>query len=376
MTGRPDAAPVALVHDYFVQDGGAEACAVEFARLLPSASVYTSFFDAARFGDRIDPARVRTWPIQRVPGAARRFRVFLPLYPVYFSLLRPMRASLVLSSSSAFAHGVGSSPGALHVAYIYTPMRFGWDLDAYLRSSSYGRASHLAGRALEPVLRRWDRRAARRPDVLVAISRTVQLRIERLWHRDAELIHPPVETARFAVTSRDDGYLLVASRLLAYRRVDLAVAACRRLGHELVVVGDGPERRRLEAAAGPRTTFLGHVPRSRLIELFEACHAYLVPGIEDFGIAPVEAMAAGKPVVAFAGGGAMETVIDGRTGVFFERPTADALAEAIERLGSLRIDPDEARAQAARFDVSVFRRRWRELLGRHGVDPALLSAMP
>jgi glycosyltransferase involved in cell wall biosynthesis len=361
------------VHDYFVQDGGAEACAVEFARLLPSATVVTSFFDAPRFGHRIAARRVRTWPLQRIPGAARRFRAFLPLYPAWFSSVRLGPARVVISSSSAFAHAVRRPAGALHVAYVYTPMRFAWEPDAYLGGSSYATPARVAARALGPALRRWDRRAARRPDLIVAISGTVQRRIRRLWGRHSEVIHPPVETARFAVPTRDDGYLLVASRLLAYRRVDLAVDACRRLGRELIVAGDGPERGRLEALAGPRTTFVGHVPRPRLIDLFAGCHAYIVPGAEDFGIAPVEAMAAGKPVIAFAGGGALETVVDGRTGVFFDRSSADALAEAIERLGSMRLDPADARAQAERFDVSAFRARWRDLLARLGVDAALLA---
>ena len=364
----------AVVHDFFVGDGGADGCAVEFANLLPCADVHTSFFHAARFGDRIDPARVHTWPIQRLTGPTERFRSFLPLYPPWFSLLDLRAYDLVLSSSIAFTHAVRTSPRALHVSYVYTPMRYAWDLDAYLDGSSLSLAARIAARTVRPVLRRWDVATAKRPDVIVAISTEVQERIAHRWGRDSEIIFPPVDVTNIPLSESDDGFLLVAARMLAYRRLDLAVEAANLLGRELVVVGDGPERARLEAAAGPTVTFLGWVDRPRLVDLFTRCHAYLVPGIEDFGIAPVEAMAAGKPVVSIRAGGPRDTVLDGVTGVFFEHQEAADLAEAIRRVDVLTFDPRVIRAHAATFDVSVFRRRWRELFVRFGVDPSLYSA--
>lgn len=363
----------AIVHDYFVQDGGAERCAVEFANLLPLARVHTSFFHKVRFGDRIDPRRVRTWPLQRLLGPTERFRALLPFYPAYFETLR-LHDNLVVSSSSGFAHAVRTGPETLHIAYVHTPMRFGWDLDGYLTGSSYSPATRLGGRVLRPLLQRWDRRAGGRPALLVANSAVVQQRIARVWGRASEIIHPPVDTDEFPLSSRDDGFLLVASRMLAYRRLDLAVEAATALGRDLVVVGDGPERRRLEAMAGPTVRFLGHVPRSELQDLVARCHAYVLPGIEDFGIAPVEAMAAGKPVVAFRGGGALETVVDGVTGVFFDRPDAGSLAEVLPRLDAITFHGPTIRENARRFDVEVFRQKWRALLAREGVDPHLYSA--
>lgn len=371
MAAQPSGA--AIVHDYFVQDGGAERCAVEFARLLPGARVHTSFFDAESFGDRIDPRRVHLWPVQRLTGPTEHFRALLPLYPAYFGTLR-VRDELVISSSSAFAKAVRTSPGALHIAYIYTPMRFAWDLDGYLSGSSTGSAQRLGARLARPVLQRWDRATSQRPDIIIAISQVVQERIARLWGRPSEVIHPPVDTDEFPLSDRDDGFLLVASRMLAYRRLDLAVAAATTLGRDLVVVGDGPERPRLESLAGPTVRFLGHVPRAELQDLMARCHAYLLPGLEDFGIAPVEAMAAGKPVVAFRGGGAQETVVEGVSGVFFDRPDARSLAEAVERLDVSAFHGPAIRENALRFDVAVFRRSWRELFEREGVDPHLYSA--
>jgi glycosyltransferase involved in cell wall biosynthesis len=366
----------AIVHDFFVPERGGERVALELAQLLPSATVYTSFFDPRQFGDRIDPARVRTWPLQRLFGPTPHFRSFLPLYPAWFSLLDLRDCDLVVGSSVAFTNAVRTRPDAIHVSYVHTPMRYAWDLDTYLAGSSDSSISAAAARAVRPTLQRWDRWAARKPDVLVANSATVRERIRRLWRRDAEVIYPPVDVAGIPLSDRDDGFLLVAARMLAYRRLDLAVAAATALGRDLVVVGDGPELARLRAMTGPTIRFLGHVDRPTLIDLFTRCHAYLVPGVEDFGIAPVEAMAAGKPVVAFRSGGATETVVDGRTGVFFERQEVAALAEAIERLDGLVFDPAAIRARAQEFDTSVFQLAWRGLLARLGADPAVLAPPP
>ncbi len=371
-----DVAKAAVVHDFFVAEGGGERVAIEFARLLPSALVHTSFFDAARFGDRIDPSRVHTWPLQRVLGPTPRFRQLLPLYPAWFSLVDLRDADLVVGSSVAFTNAVRTGRDALHVSYVHTPMRYAWDLDAYLAGSSYSAGARLAARTVRPALRRWDRWAARRPDVLVANSATVQERIRRLWDRESEVIHPPVDTAEVALGETDDGFLLVAARLLAYRRIDLAVAAATALGRELVVVGDGPERGHLEAIAGPSVRFLGHVDRATVVDLFRRCHAYLVPGVEDFGIAPVEAMAAGKPVIAFRAGGATETVVEGRTGLFFDEPTPEALARAIVELDGLAFDTLAIRAHAQTFDTSVFRERFYSLLERLGFPRASLAGRP
>jgi glycosyltransferase involved in cell wall biosynthesis len=269
---------------------------------------------------------------------------------------------------------VRTRPDAIHISYVHTPMRYAWDLDTYLAGSSDSWISAAAARTVRPALQRWDRWAARKPDVLVANSATVRERIRRLWRRDADVIYPPVDVAEIPLSTRDDGYLLVAARMLAYRRLDLAIAASTALGRELVVVGDGPERARLGRLAGPTVRFLGRVERPTLVDLFARCHAYLVPGVEDFGIAPVEAMAAGKPVIAFRSGGATETVVEGRTGLFFDLQEVASLAEAIERLDGLVFSPEAIRARAQEFNTAVFRQSWRELLARLGVDPSLSSA--
>jgi len=362
---------VAIVQDWLAAEAGSEWVTVELSRLFPQATVYTSFFDPRIYGGAIDARRVRPWPLQRLLGPTEHFRLLLPLYPAYFSMLDLRRYRLVISSSVAFTHAVRTAPGALHVSYVHAPLRYAWDLETYLERSSWSLPARVGARTIRPILRHWDRATAGRPDVVVANSEAVRERIRRLWGRESELIHPPVDVTGIPLSDRDDGFYLVAARMLAYRRLDQAVEACTRLGRELVVVGDGPERGRLEALAGPTVRFLGRVDRPTLVDLFARCHAYLVPGVEDFGIAPVEAMAAGKPVVGFRGGGVAETVLDGVTGVLYERQDTAALAEAIERLDGLALDPQSIRRQAEAFDVAVFRARWRELLARLGVDPSL-----
>ncbi len=362
---------VAIVQDWLAAEAGSERCTVEFARLLPEATIFTSFFDPGVFGRALADRDVRTWPLQRVRGASRRFRSLLPLYPVWFSALDVRGFDLVLSSSVAFTHAVRTSRRGIHIAYVYTPLRYAWDIDSYLLRSSWSTPTRLAARAMAPVLKRWDRRMGRRPDVVVAISEAVRGRISHAWGRDSEVIYPPVDVDEFSPDRADKGYYLVAARMLAYRRLDVAVEAATRLGRDLVVVGDGPERARLQSIAGPTVRFTGRVDRAALVGLIEASRAYLVPGVEDFGIAPVEAMAAGRPVIGLRAGGVAETVVDGVTGVLFDGQDAEAMVAAMRRLDDLVLDRGRIRARAEEFSTQTFRERWIDLFTRLGVDPSL-----
>lgn len=371
---RPKLMTPAIVQDWLAAEAGSEWVTVELSRLLPTAEIHTTFFDPAIFGCAIEPSRVRPWPLQRFGRLAKHFRRLLPLYPIWFSLLDLRGRRLVISSSVAFTHAVRTSRNATHISYVYTPLRYAWDLDTYLDRSSWSLPARVAARTIRPILRRWDVATSRRPDEVVAISEAVRERIKRAWGRDSEVIYPPVDVSSIAVSAVDDGFLLVAARLLAYRRIDLAVEAATRLGCDLIVVGDGPERPRLEAMAGPSVRFLGRVDRATLLDLFGRCHAYVVPGVEDFGIAPVEAMAAGKPVIGFRAGGVAETVIDGKTGILFDDQSTDALVAAIDALEDMSIDAQACRARAEAFEASVFHARFRALFVRLGVDPSLYSA--
>jgi glycosyltransferase involved in cell wall biosynthesis len=359
----------AIVQDWFFAPGGSEQVALELATLVTDSPVYTTFADresAATLGPRLRP-----WPLQRLLGPTRSYRSLLPLYPFWFENLDLREYDLVVSSSSAFAKAVRTRPGAQHVAYVHTPMRYAWDLDSYLQGAALQLPARLAARALKPWLRRWDRRTSRRPTVLIANSEVVRERIRRDWGLDAEVIHPPVHMADIGLSRRDDGFLLVVARLLAYRRIDLVVEAATRMRRDLVVIGSGPESHNLKVRAGPTVSFIGNAERSTVVDHLQRCHAYVAPGEEDFGIAVVEAMAAGKPVIAYRAGGALETVVDRVTGLYFREPSVDALAEAIDGIDDLTFDAEAIRTNAERFEPAVFRRKFVEVFSRLGVDPSL-----
>lgn len=348
MTSPPSSESVAIVHDYLNQPGGAERCVLEMARIWPGAPIYTSLFRPESTFPEFGHLDVRTSPLDRLP-VDKRFRALLPLYPAAFRALGKLDHQLVISSSSGWAHGVRTGPETLHVVYCYAPARWLWSASDYIARSG-------VRRALAPVtwsLRAWDRSAARRPDAYIAIAANVRDRVRAVYGRDADVVYPPVDTARFHPSPRGDR-LLVLSRLLSYKRVDLAVEAATRKGMALDVVGTGPALSRLQALAGPTVTFHGRLDDASIAELIHACSAVIFPGTEDFGIVPVEANAAGKPVVAFAAGGALETLTDGVTAVMFGEPTVDALVRALDRLEALDTSPDVIAASAARFSNEAF----------------------
>jgi glycosyltransferase involved in cell wall biosynthesis len=364
MTGGPR---IALVHDWLTGMRGGERCLEVFCELFPQADLFTLLHVPGSVSPVIERRRIVTSFVQRLPRAAERYRYYLPLFPAAMRSFDFSAYDLVLSSSHAVAKAARRAPGATHVCYCFTPMRYIWDLyDDY-----FGRGAPLTLRATMPAiaaaLRRWDRTTSARVDRFVAISRFVADRIRRVWHRASDVIYPPVDVARFAIA--DDGpadYDLVVSALVPYKRVDLAVAAATRMRRRLLVVGTGPEARRLAAMAGPTVELLGWRSDADVAQLYARCRALLFTAQDEFGIVPLEAMAAGRPVVAYAAGGAVETVVPvhasgdaAPTGVFFHEQTVDALADALARLDrdAHRFEPKALRAHAEAFDRPVFRDR-------------------
>lgn len=346
---------VAITTDWLNTFGGAERVLLELHEMFPDAPFYTSVHDPAGLPEQMRAWDVRTSFLQRIPFAPRRHQLFLPLMPLAFEQFDMSEYDLVLTTNSACAKGVITRPGTINICYCYTPSRYLWDLyHEYTRG-------HRAKVLIAPMahwLRVWDRLAADRVDHFIAISEEVAGRIGRHYRRESEVIYPPVDVHRYVPNGRAaEDFYLVVSRLVSYKRVDLAVRAAMRMGRRLVVVGDGPERRRLESEAGPNIDFRGRLPDEEIADLYSRCRALLFPGFEDFGITPVEAQAAGRPVIAYGRGGATETVIDGLTGVFFHEQTVESLCEAMARLEELDIDPAECRRSAERFDRSEFRRK-------------------
>ncbi len=362
-------ARVALVHDWLTGMRGGERCLEVFAELFPDADLYTLLHVPGSVSPTIERRRIVTSFIQRLPQAERRYRHYLPLFPAAVRAFDLRGYDLVLSSSHAVAKGVRVPAGALHVCYCFTPMRYVWDLyDDY-----FGPRSGLAARLVMPPvaawLRRWDRRTAAGVHHFVAISRFVADRIRRAYGREADVIYPPVDVSRFRVDETPGEFYLVVSALTPYKRVDLAVEACNRLGRKLLVVGSGPEERRLRALAGPTVELLGWRDDAQIAELYARCRALLFPPLEDFGITPLEAMAAGRPVIAFGEGGARETVVppgegEPPTGLFFARQTVDDLSDAIQRFeaSAHQFEPKALRRRAEAFDRPVFRDRVRAYL--------------
>jgi len=359
---------VALVHHWLVGMRGGEKVLAALCALHPQADIYTLVCDPRRIDEPIRRHRIVTSFIQRLPFGRRHFRVYLPLFPMAAEQFDLSDYDLVISSDASVIKGVLTRPDTPHICYCHSPPRYVWDL--YHTYRREGTSGVLQQRLMAPVLhylRLYDAIAARRVTRFVANSRAVAARIARFYQCPADVIYPPVDTGFFGEARRrpEDFYLFVG-HLTAYKRPALAVAACAALGRRLLVVGDGPQRRALARRRASGVQFAGWVSNERLREYYARCRALLFPGEEDFGIVPVEAQAAGVPVIAFDRGGARESVRDGETGLLFARPDVEGLTEAIRRFESQEagFDPLRCRENARQFDRSIFLNRMRDLTGR------------
>jgi glycosyltransferase involved in cell wall biosynthesis len=357
---------VAVVHDWLTIPGGSEDVVIELLEMFPRAELFTSVYDPQPWPRIIGERPVHASWLNRIPGATRHYPKLLPLMTGAFRSFDLSCFDLVLSSSHACAKNVRTSEGTLHVCYCHTPMRYAWD-ESLLEGEEIGRATRLALPLLLRRLRRQDVEGASGPDVVVANSRHVAERIRRHWGRDSEVVNPPVDVDRFlGLAHEPEDYYLVFGRVVPYKRVDLAVAAGERLGRQVKVAGDGRALPAVRSATEghPGIDLLGRVSDEERDRLMSGARALLFPGEEDFGIVPVEAQAAGVPIIAYGVGGATETVADGQTGVLFAEQTPESLAGAIERFERLEIDPAAVRRNAGRFGRERFRSEMAEVIDR------------
>ncbi|MCJ7551695.1 MAG: glycosyltransferase [Anaerolineae bacterium] len=385
---------VTLVHDWLNQSGGAERVLEHLVGMFPQAPVHTSIY----WRDGM-PAAYRTWDIRttwmdRLPGVYRHHQLYLPFYALAFGRMdladprgvgadaggvgadagsvgadaRSVGADaggdIVISNKSGFCHAVktGTLP---HLCYCLAPTRYVWQFESYAARENLPGAVRVLLRPLVAALRRWDYHAAQSAALhFVAISTAIQQRILEFYGRSSEIIHPPVDVLRFAPdASHDDSYLIV-SRLVPYKRIDLAVKAFTALNLPLLIAGEGRDRAALEALAGPSVRFLGRVDDAELVRLLARCKGLVLPGLEDFGLTPLEAQASGRPVIAFRGGGALDTVVEGQTGVFFDAATPESLMDALERFSVQSFDPQACRANAERFGPERFEAELMAAVGR------------
>jgi len=354
---------VAIVHYWLVNMRGGEKVVEALCELYPQADIFTLVYDPKAISERLKKHKIIPSFVQKIPGAKKHYQSLLPLYPLALEQFDLSAYDLVISSESGPAKGVLTRPETCHICYCHTPMRYLWDM-----YHDYRRHAGFAKRMLMPplalFLRQWDLASASRVDHFVANSRNVANRVMKHYRRSAAVVHPPVETSSFAIAPAVDDYYLLAGQLVRYKRADLAVEACTRLNRPLMVLGEGDELPRLRRLAGPNVQFLGRQPDSVLREYFSRCRAFLFPGEEDFGITPLEAQACGRPVIALGRGGALETVKNGETGLFFEEQTVESLIDAIKRFEATenRFHPETIRNHSLDFDESHFRSKMTDFI--------------
>jgi len=365
-----------IFHDNFAQMGGAERVAEALHRTFPGADLATTLTVPERLTAYLRSTGISTTWMQFLPAKARLFRWYFLLYPFAIETVNLDKYDLVVTSCFGYAKGVKRRKDALHVCYCHSPMRWVSRRADYLEREGFGSWMRgLLGLALGP-LGMWERRAARRPDLYIANSREVARRLHAAFGVESTVIPPPIETQRFTVSAEVDDYYLVLSRLVPYKRLDLAVEACNRSSRRLKVIGAGPDMKRLISIAGPTIEFLGRQADVDVARFASRCQALILPGEEDFGMAPLEVNAAGRPVVAFKGGGALETIVPGLNGIFFGQPTVESLLGSLDTFENMQWLPYRIRAHADQFDISRFQQRVRALVESAALRVGAATAEP
>jgi len=357
---------VALIHDHLAQDGGAESTLRVFAEMFPEAPIYTLLYDQKYLDKYYQGRRVDASIIQRLPGGVKHYQWYMPFMPMAVEFFDLGEYDLVLSDSSSFAKGVITKPNTLHINYCHTPTRYLWsDTHEYINELKYNKYFKKIISLVLNYVRIWDRQAADRVDFFITNSKTSQARIAKYYRRDSKIIYPHVELEKFHVSEKIEDFFLAGCRLVPYKRIDIVVEAFKQIpDKKLKVFGDGIDRERLQKIAGNASNieFLGRVSNEKRSDLFSKCQAFINPQVEDFGITVVEAMASGRPVISFAKGGALETIIEGQTGEFFAEQTPEAIVSAVKNFNPVKYDSAFIHNHATKFSEERFKREMKELI--------------
>ncbi len=354
---------IALVHDYLVQYGGAERVLESFIKIFPEAHIYTIVADDEIIQRSFVKKNIHTSFLQKISLARKWHRLFPLLMPLAIEQFDFSQYDVVLSDSSSYAKGIITSPNTLHISYVHTPMRYAWDdCQKYTQDFGFPRFIKKVIPLAMNYLRLWDRISFERVDEVIANSSFVAQRIKKYYHRSAQVIHPPVSVNNFYVSSKQKNYYLMVGRLIAYKRHDIAIRAFNKLGLPLKIIGRGPELKRLKKIAGPNIEFLGRVSDKQLPKYYAESQAFIFPQEEDFGIVAIEAMAAGRPLIAFQGGDIVEHVKENETGVFFQKQTANDIIRAVKRFQKINFNSEYIRSQALKFDKKIFEKKIKEYI--------------
>lgn len=347
---------VALAHDWLTNMGGAEKVVINFKQIYEDSPIYTVSYNEQNLDPELRNIDVRTTFIDKLPKGKTNHQMFLPFMPTAWEQLDFTDYDVVLSSSSSCAKGIITAPDTTHICYCHSPMRYAWEFYyEYMEREKLGKAKKKLIKYIMNYIRMWDKASADRVDYYVANSKNVAKRIYKHYRREADVIHPPVKGSYFNISDKDEGYFLIVSRLVPYKRIDLAVEAFNELGLPLVVIGGGSQLEYLKSIAKDNVKIMGRQPDEVIKEHYANCRAFIFPGEEDFGITPLEAQASGRPVIAFGKGGALETVVSERTGLFFEDQKTDELVKAVKQFEKMNWDKEDIRKHALTFDEEIFK---------------------
>jgi len=354
---------VAIVHDWLTGMRGGEMCLEILCDMFPDAPVFTLVHNKGSVSQKIESHPIHTSFLQNFPFVKTAYRNYLPLFPVAIEQMNLKSFDVIISTSHAVAKGIIPHSKALHISYIHTPMRYVWDLyDEYFGDDKIGFLKRLIVPPIASYLRNWDVSSTNRVDEFIANSYNVKQRIWRHYRREAEVIYPPVDTSKFGLGEKSDNFFLIVSAFVPYKRVDLAIEVANKRKENLVIIGNGPDEKKLKSIAGPTVQFKKALAHEELRYYYQNCKALLFPGEEDFGIVPLEAQSAGKPVIAFGKGGILETVINGKTGIYFHEQTIDSMSLVIDEFNKTQFDSKEIRNHALEFDASIYEKKMKQFI--------------